>query len=56
MAKKVVRSKADRDNTEKIKWREALQIHYRAFREMNGRCPGVFAATALHSAVSALSP
>lgn len=56
MAKKVVRSKADRDNTEKIKWREALQIHYRAFREMNGRCLGVFAATALHSAVSALSP
>ena len=56
MAKKAAHSKADRDNAEKIKWREVFQIHYRAIREMHGRCPGVFAATALHSAVSALSP
>lgn len=36
MAKKAAHSKVDRDNAEKIKWREVFQIHYRAIREMHG--------------------
>ena len=41
---------------EKITLRETFRLHRRAFGDARRTCPGVFAATALHAVVSALSP
>ena len=41
---------------EKITLRETFRLHRRAFRDARRTGPGVFAATALHAVVSALSP
>ena len=42
--------------TDKITLKEALHVNFRAFREINRYCPGVFAAEATHSVVSAIAP
>lgn len=42
--------------SEKITSKKAFEIHFRAFQDIRKYCPGVFAVTAAHSAVSALSP
>lgn len=41
---------------EKITLRETCSLHLRAYREIRGYCPGLFAASALCSALHTLSP
>lgn len=45
-----------KSQSEKITMRETLKIHYRAFQDVRGYCPGTFASSAVYSAVSAMSP
>ena len=42
--------------TDKTTLRETWQIHWRAYKDIRHFCPGVFAVTAAHSIVKALSP
>ncbi len=42
--------------TDKITLKEALRVNFRAFREINHYCPGVFTAVALSSVASAVAP
>lgn len=42
--------------SEKITLKETWRIHWRAYRDVRSFCPGVFAVTALCSAVKAISP
>ena len=45
-----------KSSSEKITLKETFQIHFRAYRDLRPYCPGAFAATAAHAAVSALEP
>ena len=42
--------------TNKVTLRETWQIHWRAYKDIRHYCPGVFAVTAMHSIVKALTP
>ena len=42
--------------TDKITLKEIWQIHWRAYKDIRHFCPGVFAITAIHSIVKALTP
>ncbi len=42
--------------SEKVTLRETYRLHLRAFRDIRKYCRGIFAVTALYSAISALSP
>lgn len=44
------------EKTDKITLKETWQIHWRAYKDIRHFCPGVFAVTAIHSIVKALSP
>lgn len=44
------------DNTKTLSWKEEMQLHWRAFRDMQKYCPGVATTVALHAACVALSP
>ena len=42
--------------SDKVTWKEAARVNFRAFREISHYCPGVFTSVALHSIVSAVAP
>ena len=42
--------------TDRATIRETWQIHWRAYKDIRQFCPGVFAVTAIHSIMKALSP
>ena len=42
--------------TDKVTLKETWEIHWRAYKDIRHFCPGVFAITAMHSIVKALSP
>ena len=42
--------------TNRATLRETWQIHWRAYKDIRHFCPGVFASTAIHSIMKALSP
>ncbi len=43
-------------NKDKVTLKETFQIHWRAYKDVQHLCPGVFAVTAIHSIAKALTP